>query len=36
MRTFSSYGPVDTKQNYYAPRKELIDFAIMELVKKAI
>ena len=34
IRSFSSYGPVNTKINYYAPRKELIDFAIMELSGK--
>ncbi|MEM7534293.1 MAG: hypothetical protein AAF639_19080 [Chloroflexota bacterium] len=25
MRKFSSYGPVDKDQHYYAPRRELID-----------
>jgi hypothetical protein len=32
MRTFSSYGPVDTTLHYYAPRKELIDFGIRQIV----
>jgi len=27
MRTFSSYGPVDTELHYYAPRTELVDYA---------
>jgi hypothetical protein len=25
MRRFHSYGPVDTDENYYVPRKELIE-----------
>jgi hypothetical protein len=32
MRTFSSYGPVNTKIHYYAPRKELINFGFNQLV----
>lgn len=32
MRTFSSYGPVNTKTNYYAPREELIDRTYRQLV----
>ncbi|MBF0235294.1 MAG: AAA-like domain-containing protein [Desulfamplus sp.] len=32
MRTFSSYGPVDIEINYYAPRKELLDFGYRQLV----
>ncbi len=31
MRRFSSYGPVNTKINYYAPRKELIEFTYKQL-----
>lgn len=34
MRTFSSYGPIDTDLNYYVPRKELIDQAHRQLVGK--
>ena len=32
MRTFSSYGPIDTTLHYYAPRKELLDFGHRQLV----
>ncbi|MCP4138164.1 MAG: AAA family ATPase, partial [bacterium] len=32
MRRFSSYGPVNTKLNYYAPRQELIEKAYTQLV----
>ncbi len=32
MRTFSSYGPIDTTLHYYAPRKELLDFGFRQLV----
>jgi len=32
MRTFSSYGPVNTDLHYYAPRKELIDFGYKQLI----
>lgn len=32
MRRFSSYGSVDTKTNYYAPRIELIDNACTQLL----
>ena len=32
MRKFSSYGPVNTKLHYYAPRKALIDNAYTQLV----
>jgi len=32
MRKFSSYGPVNTKLHYYAPRKALIDSAYTQLV----
>jgi hypothetical protein len=32
MRRFSSYGPIKTKLNYYAPRKELINEAYLQLV----
>ncbi|MBF0396092.1 MAG: AAA-like domain-containing protein [Desulfobacterales bacterium] len=31
-RTFSSYGPVDTEQNYYVPRTELINRAYNQLI----
>ena len=31
MRRFSSYGPVNAKVHYHAPRKELIDIAHAEL-----
>ena len=32
MRTFSSYGPVNCKKNFYIPRKELIKTCIKTLV----
>ncbi len=32
MRRFSSYGPVNTKLNYYSPRQELINNAHTQLV----
>ncbi|MCK4760581.1 MAG: ATP-binding protein [Candidatus Aminicenantes bacterium] len=32
MRQFSSYGPVNNKLHYYAPRKELIDKAYTQLI----
>lgn len=32
MRTFSSYGPIDTDENYYVPRRALIDSAYRQLV----
>ncbi len=32
MRTFSSYGPIDTSLHYYAPRKELLDFGHGQLI----
>ena len=32
MRTFSSYGPINTKLHYYAPRKELLEFAHRQLI----
>ncbi|MCP4399407.1 MAG: hypothetical protein GY801_19170, partial [bacterium] len=32
MRTFSSYGPISTTTNYYAPRTALIDVAHFQLV----
>jgi Cdc6-like AAA superfamily ATPase len=31
MRRFSSYGPINTKSDYYAPRKELIERAYSRL-----
>ena len=31
MRKFSSYGPLDRRMHYYAPRKELIDEAYWKL-----
>ena len=35
MRTFVSYGPVDTQLHYYAPRTELIDLAYHQLIGEA-
>jgi hypothetical protein len=32
MRRFNSYGPIDTDVHYYAPRKELIDGALTQLM----
>ena len=32
MQTFSSYGPVDTKQHYYVPRQSLVDQTLAQLV----
>ena len=32
MRRFSSYGPVDKETNYYAPREELIAYALKQLI----
>ncbi|MEZ4863614.1 MAG: AAA-like domain-containing protein [Caldilineaceae bacterium] len=32
MRKFSSYGPVNTRLHYYAPRTELIDRACLQLL----
>jgi hypothetical protein len=32
MRRFSSYGPVDTQEHYYAPRKKLIEKTYTQLV----
>ena len=32
MRRFSSYGPIDTDLHYYAPRTELIDHAVSQLL----
>jgi hypothetical protein len=32
MRRFSSYGPINTKLHYYAPREKLIDRAYTQLV----
>ncbi len=32
MRKFSSYGPIDTEMNYYAPRVELIEKAYHNLI----
>jgi hypothetical protein len=32
MRNFSSYGPIDTDLHYYAPRKELLEFAHRQLI----
>lgn len=34
MRTFTSYGPLDTELNYYVPRSDLIDLAYERLVGK--
>lgn len=32
MRTFSSYGPVNAKIHYYAPRTELLDYGYRQIV----
>jgi hypothetical protein len=32
MRRFHSYGPIDTEENYYAPRKELIEKTYTQLI----
>lgn len=32
MRRFSSYGPINTKMHYYAPRETLIEKAVAQLV----
>lgn len=32
MRKFSSYGPVSTASEYYAPREALVDFAMRQLL----
>ena len=32
MRRFSSYGPINTKRHYYAPREKLIQQAYTQLV----
>ncbi|MCB0060794.1 MAG: AAA-like domain-containing protein [Caldilineaceae bacterium] len=32
MRTFSSYGPLNTNLHYYAPREALIDYVYQQLV----
>ncbi len=32
MRTFSSYGPIDTKLHYYAPRQALLEQVVKHLV----
>ena len=32
MRRFSSYGPINSKLHYYAPRKELIDNSYTKLI----
>jgi hypothetical protein len=32
MRKFSSYGPINTKLSYYAPRTELIERAVLQLL----
>jgi len=34
MRQFSSYGPIDTDEHYYAPRTELIQYAMKQLIGK--
>jgi hypothetical protein len=31
-RKFSSYGPINISQHYYAPRQALIDAAYQQLV----
>ena len=35
MRRFSSYGPVNPKLHYYAPRTELIEQALLQLLGEA-
>ncbi len=35
MRKFSSYGPVNTKLHYCAPRKELIESAYMQSISES-
>ena len=32
MRRFTSYGPIDTEDHYYAPRKELIEHSYNQLL----
>jgi hypothetical protein len=32
MRRFNSYGPVDTEEHFYAPRRNLIDWAYNQLM----
>ncbi len=32
MRKFFFYGPLNTKLHYYAPRKELIDQALVQML----
>ena len=32
MKTFHSYGPINTKKHYYVPRKELIEKCIQSLI----
>jgi hypothetical protein len=32
MRQFTSYGPIDTDDHYYAPRTELIQYAMNQLI----
>jgi hypothetical protein len=32
MRKFSSYGPLNTKQHYYVPRKALVEQAVAQLL----
>lgn len=32
MRTFSSYGPIDKDNHYYAPRTNLLDYAWQQLI----
>jgi hypothetical protein len=32
MRRFFSYGPIDTEEHYYSPRKELIENAYNQLL----
>jgi len=34
MRTFCSYGPVNTKLHYYVPRQALVDFACQQLLSE--
>ena len=32
MRRFNSYGPVDTEEHFYAPRRNLIDWGYTQLI----
>ncbi len=36
MRNFSSYGPINTKLHYYAPRKRLVQYACNQLTGRIV